>query len=80
MKDAIVKLLDEICEGQRKKVLQCGRTFVPTLTSDDALQPCDYPKLELNAHFRYEEGVLEGVQTAKAALLTLLSTEYPDAK
>ena len=80
MKDAMIKLLDEICEGQRHKVLECGRAFVPNLTSDDALQPCDYPELELNPHFRYEEGVLEGVQTAKAALLNLISTECQDAK
>ncbi len=75
MKDVILTLLDEICEAQHEKVLKCGRTFVPNLTSEDALQPCDYPELELNPHFRYEEGVLEGVQTVKAALLNLLAKE-----
>ncbi len=71
MKVKIQKLLDEIVEAQREKVLRCGRHFVPTLTSEDVLQPNDYPELESNPHFRYEEGVLEGVQTVRAALLAL---------
>lgn len=75
MREEILKILNEICEGQQEKVLKCGRAFVPNLTTEDALQPCDYPELELNPHFRYEEGVLEGVQTVKAALLNLFSKE-----
>lgn len=69
MKEEILILIETLVEGQRKKVLRCGRTFVPKLTSEDVLQPNDYPELEQNPHFRYEEGVLEGVQTVRAALL-----------
>jgi len=71
VKAKIEMLLDEIIEAQQKKVLNCGRNFVPTLTTEDVLQPNDYPELENNPHFRYEEGVLEGVQTVRAALLAL---------
>lgn len=69
MKEEILILIEAIVEAQREKLLKCGRTFVPKLTSEDVLQPNDYPELELNPHFRYEEGVLEGVQTVRAALL-----------
>ena len=71
----IEHLLDELVEGQAAKVLACGRHFVPTLTSEDVLQPNDYPELEHNAPFRYEEGVLEGIQTVRAALRALFQKE-----
>ncbi|MFZ0565400.1 MAG: hypothetical protein WAM28_04370 [Chlamydiales bacterium] len=69
--EAIRGLLDEMVEGQREKVLKCGRHFIPTLTQEDVLQPVDYPELEGNPHFRYEEGVLEGIQTVRSALFAL---------
>lgn len=68
MKEEIKKLIEEIAEGQKQKVLKCGRNFVSTLTQEDVLQPNDYAELENNPHFRYEEGVLEGIQTVRAAL------------
>ncbi|MCH9627026.1 MAG: hypothetical protein S4CHLAM2_06600 [Chlamydiales bacterium] len=71
MKEKLSALLDEIIAEQQEKVLKCGRYFVPTLTSEDVLQPNDYPELEDNPHFRYEEGVLEGILTVKAALNAL---------
>jgi len=75
VKEEIKKLIEEIAEGQKEKVLKCGRAFVPTLTSEDVLQPNDYPELENNPHFRYEEGVLEGIQTVRAAFFFLLGEE-----
>ncbi len=71
MNEEIKKLIDEIAEGQQEKLLKCGRHFVPNLTSEDVLQPIDYPELESNPHFRYEEGVLEGIRTVETALLRL---------
>ena len=71
-KGEIETLLDELVEQQRQKLLKCGRHFIPTLTSEDVLQPNDYPELETNPHFRYEEGALEGIQTVRAAFLAKL--------
>ena len=71
-KQSIESLLEEIRELQEKKLLQVGRAFIPSLTSEDVLQPVDYPELEHNPHFRYEEGVLAGIHTVKAALLAFL--------
>lgn len=70
MKDTIPELLQELIDGQKKKVLECGAQFVERLTADDILQPNDYPELENNPHFRYEEGVLAGLQMAQCALAT----------
>ncbi len=63
------KLFDELVEGQRKKLLKFARQIVPNATYDDILQPNDFPELELNPLFRYEEGVLEGLLTARMAYL-----------
>ncbi len=62
------EILEELIRQQKEKLLEVGTTFVPTLTSDDLLQPNDYPELELNPHFRYEEGILAGMQIVEAAL------------
>lgn len=65
----MIKLLDSLIEGQKKKLLESGRRIVPHLTPDDLLQPNDFPELEFHPHFRYEEGILDGLQVAKAAIL-----------
>jgi hypothetical protein len=62
-------MFDELIALQRKKVLNCALRIIPHLTEDDILQPNDFPELEMNPHFRYEEGVLEGLMTARMAYL-----------
>lgn len=69
--DTLEALLGEIVQGQKAKVLNVGRRIVPYLTPEDVLQPNDYPELENHPHFRYEEGVLEGVQTVAMAIAAL---------
>lgn len=61
-------LLDELIEQQKQKLLECGCQIIPNLTADDILQPNDYQELENNPLFRYEEGVLAGMQIVKTAL------------
>lgn len=69
--NAIAELLQELEEGQRKALFATGRRIVPNLTHEDLLQPNDYPELENHPHFRYEEGVLAGIQTVQMALQAL---------
>lgn len=64
-----VALLDELIEQQKQKMLQFAQRYFPQLTEEDLLQPNDYPELENHPLFRYEEGILEGLQTARMALL-----------
>ena len=65
------KLFDDLVEGQRRKLLKFARQIIPNATPDDLLQPNDFPELEQNPLFRYEEGVLEGLLTARMAYLAL---------
>lgn len=68
-------LFDELIAAQQAKLLACARQIVPQLTTDDLLQPNDFPELERHPYFRYEEGVLEGLMTARMAYLALLKEE-----
>ena len=63
-----IELLEELIEQQKKTLLASARRIVPHATPDDLLQPNDFPELEFHPHFRYEEGVLHGLQAAQAAL------------
>jgi hypothetical protein len=65
------RLFDQLVEEQRKKLLKFARQHLPHLTPDDLLQPNDFPQLEQNPLFRYEEGILEGLLTARMAWLAL---------
>ncbi len=63
--------MDELIEQQRKKLLEFAERYVPNITTEDLLQPCDFPELEYNPLFRHEEGILEGLLMAQMALLNL---------
>ncbi len=64
-----IELIRELIEGQKGKVYASAQRIVPHITSDDLLQPNDFPQLEFHPHFRYEEGILDGLQVAYTALL-----------
>ncbi len=65
-------LFDELVESQREKIRRYADRIVPNLTADDLLQPNDFLELENHPHFRYEEGVLEGMLTVRMAYLALV--------
>ncbi len=60
-------MLEEMIEQQRAKLLKLGREIIPYLTSDDILQPNDFPELENHPVFRYEEGLLAGLLAVQIA-------------
>ena len=68
----LVELFDELIAFQEKKLLDYAAEIIPNVTPDDILQPNDYDELENHPFFRYEEGVLKGIQTAKMAVLAKL--------
>ncbi|MBX7066116.1 MAG: hypothetical protein K1X28_02685 [Parachlamydiales bacterium] len=65
----MIELLDELIVQQKEKLLKVAKRIVPHVTDEDLLQPNDFPQLELNPHFRYEEGILDGLMVARTALL-----------
>lgn len=69
--DEIDQILKELVEFHKTQLLKCGRRIIPHLTSEDMLQPNDFRELEFNPHFRYEEGMLAGIQAAQMAFWAL---------
>jgi len=62
-------LFDELIQHQEERVFKMAEKIIPNITRDDILQPNDFPELENHPYFRYEEGILEGLRTARMALL-----------
>lgn len=67
-----LKVLEDLIEMQQQLLLKRGQRMIPNLTMDDILQPNDYPSLENDPLFRYEEGVLAGLLSAKIACVAAM--------
>ena len=65
------KMFDEMIEQQKAKLMKVAGEIAPRLTEDDLLQPNDFPVLENHPYFRYEEGILAGLLSARMAFLAL---------
>jgi hypothetical protein len=76
--EGVEQVLEESIEMQQQALLKCGRRIVPNLTPDDILQPNDFIELENNPHFRYEEGLLHGLQSAQMALRALKNQQLEE--
>ena len=62
------RLLEQMIDQQRHKLLRLARTAVPHLGPDDVLSPHDFPELRACPGFDYEDGLLAGLLSAQAAL------------
>jgi hypothetical protein len=71
----VLERCQELIDQQKDKLLKAGRRHIPTLTGEDMLQPNDYPELEHNPEFRYEEGILAGLLSMQAAIQALIREE-----
>lgn len=65
--EALDNLFEEMVFFQRARLFKLAEKFIPNITTDDILQPNDFPELENSPTFRYEEGVVEGLLTAQIA-------------
>jgi hypothetical protein len=63
------QLFDALVAQQQKRMHRCAQEILPGVTEDDLMQPNDFPVLENHPLFRYEEGMLEGLLTARMAYL-----------
>jgi len=70
------ELFDELVMQQEAKVFKFAQKIIPHITREDILQPNDFPSLENHPLFRYEEGVLEGLRTARMAYLAVVKNSH----
>lgn len=73
----LAPLFEELISAQRAKMLQLAQRIIPHIIEDDLLQPNDFPQLDQNPLFRYEEGVLEGILTVRAMYLACSKMGHP---
>jgi hypothetical protein len=66
--EELEQILDEMIDGQRRRLLALARRIEPELTPDDLLQPHDHPRLSTHPEFQYEDGILAGYLAIRAAL------------
>ena len=64
-----VPILEEMIEQQRAKLLAIAQEHDPNLTLEDLLSPHDIPVLCRDTRFSFEDGILAGLLSARAALL-----------
>ena len=62
--DAILGAMEEL---QSAKVIDLARRLKPGLTLEDVRNPHDFPELG-DPDWHYEDGVLTGIQSVRAAL------------
>ncbi|NGX39391.1 MAG: hypothetical protein KR126chlam1_00718 [Chlamydiae bacterium] len=72
------ELFNELIAAQQEKVFLLAQKIIPHITRDDILQPNDFSDLENHPLFRYEEGVLEGLMTARMAFLAKMRDSAGD--
>jgi hypothetical protein len=61
-------LLEELISQQRRKVLEHGQALVPSLTSEDVMNPDGYPELADSGPFNYDDGMLAGYISGQMAI------------
>ncbi len=67
IEQAALALFDQMIRQQREKVLRLAREAVPHISSEDVLNPNDYPALKAHPSFDYEDGILAGLLSAQMA-------------
>ncbi len=66
--EKVEKVMSEMVVYQKDKLLFFAKKIVPHIAPEDLLQPQDFPELDFHPEFRHEEGYLEGLERALAAV------------
>ena len=61
-------MFEKMIEHQRVKVLALAREVVPHISSEDVMNPYDFPELKAHPTFEYEDGILAGLISAQIAV------------
>ena len=63
----VERLVRELEDHQRRRVLDLARRLRPGLTREDVQNPHDFPELS-DPDWQYEDGALAGIQSVLAAV------------
>jgi len=62
------RLLEEMIEAQRARLIALAHRLASRITPEDLLQPHDHPALTASPEFQFEDGILAGYLAVLAAL------------
>lgn len=68
VRERLEALFDKMITHQRSKVLGIARELNPAITPDDVLNPHDFPELDADSQYNFEDGILSGYLGAQMAL------------
>jgi ADP-ribose pyrophosphatase len=72
VREAVLReTLDDLAQRQEDHVAALAKRINARLTSDDLRSPHDLPELANDVDFNYQDGVLAGIESARAALRRL---------
>jgi hypothetical protein len=66
----VFRLLEEMEEAQKRKVIDLARRLKPGLTAEDIRNPHDFPDLD-DPDWHFEDGQLTGIQSVRFAMTGL---------
>ena len=69
-------LLERIIGQQRDKVMTVALDILPHLQPEEVQDPQDYPEVAADTMFNYEDGLLAGLLSARAALRSSIIDVY----
>lgn len=70
------QMFNQMVDQQRKKILKRARQINPALTEDDVMQPHDFPELQNDSIFHFEDGLLAGLISAQIATRAQLREKF----
>ncbi len=65
----IERLMEEMIEQQRSKVVMIANRIQPGLSDDDLRDPHSFPQVSSRPEFAYEDGLLAGLIAAQVAVM-----------
>ncbi|HQP34179.1 MAG TPA: NUDIX hydrolase [Polyangiaceae bacterium] len=74
--DQVLRMLEQMEELQRTKVIELARRIRPGLTAEDIRNPHDFPDLD-DPDWHYADGNLSGIQAAVMAVRALRNATDP---
>ena len=73
IRDALQSLFDEMHSQQREKAAFAARQIRSNLTTEDLLNPDNFPEIINNPRFTYEDGIAAGILSSQMAVRALLN-------
>jgi hypothetical protein len=70
------RILEEMIQHQRRKVLRVAREYFPQATPEDIMNPQDIEALRSAPTFHFEDGILAGLISARMAVRAGVIRKY----